>query len=157
MRRFKQSLTDKECVDILCSTTSGVMSLCGTDMIPYGVPLSHVFHEGKLYFHAALAGHKLDVIKENGNASFTVIAKDEVHPETYTTYFRSVIAFGNVRIIDDPNEKRRIIKILGQRCNPDDSEGLEEEIRRGLSRCVAIEMSINRLTGKQAIELVPRT
>lgn len=156
MRRFKQLLSEEESIEILRSTTSGVLSLCGEDGMPYGVPLSHVYENGKLYFHSALNGHKVDLISQNGNASFTVIAKDEIHPETYTTYFRSVITFGNIRIIEDENEKKRILEVLGRRCNPNDDESLNEEIKKGFNRCLALEFTIDRMTGKQAIELVNR-
>lgn len=154
MRRFRQQLTDKECVEILCNTTAGVLALCGDDKQPYGVPLSHVYDNGKLYFHSALQGLKIDLLGQNNNVSFTVIAQDEIHPEKYTTYFRSVIAFGSVRIIEDEGEKMRALEILGRRCNADDDEGLKKEITSGFSRCLMLEMSIERITGKQAIELV---
>ncbi len=156
MRRIRQQLTIEDCEHILRNTTSGVLSLCGDDKIPYGVPLSHVFHEGKLYFHSALSGHKLDIIRENSNVCFTVISKDEVHPGTYTTYFRSVIARGTINIVEEIKEKTRILETLGRRCNPDDAMGLSEEIRRGLARCVALEMTIFHLSGKQAIELLSK-
>ena len=154
MRRFKQLLSEEETINILRLTTSGVLSLYGEDGMPYGVPLSHVYENGKLYFHSALNGHKVDLIKQNGNASFTVIAKDEIHPETYTTYFQSVVAFGNVRIIEADDEKKRILEIIGRRCNPSDDESLSEEIKKGFNRCLAIEMTIDKMTGKQAIEMV---
>lgn len=153
MRRFKQQLTNEQSIEILSNTTAGVLALCDSDMQPYGVPLSHVYANGKIYFHSALKGHKVDVLKFNNKASFTVIAQDEIHPEKYTTYFRSVIAFGSIRIIEDEAEKRRTLEILGRRCNPDDAEGLEKEIASGLSRCLMLEMNIGRLTGKQSIEL----
>lgn len=156
MRRFKQLLSEEECIEILRSTTSGVLSLCGEAGMPYGVPLSHVYENGKLYFHSALNGHKVDLIRQNGNASFTVIAKDEIHPETYTTYFRSVITFGNIRIIENKDEKKCILEVLGRRCNPNDDESLNEEIKKGFNRCLALEFTIERITGKQAIELVNR-
>ena len=156
MRRFKQQLTENETLEILCSSTSGVLSLCGNDGMPYGVPLSHVYDNGKLYFHSALTGHKVDLIRQNDNASFTVIAKDEIHPERYTTYFQSVIAFGKVKIIEDEHRKKEILEILGRRCNPADPEGLSKEIQAGFNRCLVLEMSIEQLTGKQAIELVNR-
>lgn len=154
MRRFKQQLSNETCVEILRNATAGVLALCGEDMEPYGVPLSHVYADGKLYFHSALKGHKLDLLVQNKKASFTVIAQDDVHPETYTTFFKSVIAFGSVRIIEDEAEKREALEILGHRCNPHDAEGLSKEIASGFSRCVMIEMNIERLTGKQSIELV---
>lgn len=154
MRRFKQQLTDQQSIEILRAATSGVLALCGDDMQPYGVPLSHVYADNKLYFHSALNGHKLDLIGQNENVSFTVIAKDEIHPETYTTHFRSVIAFGSIRIIEDEAEKMRTLKMLGQRHNENDPEGLTKEIAHGFSRCLMLEMNIKRLTGKQSIELV---
>ena len=154
MRRFKQQLTENETLELLCRSKSGVLSLCGNDGMPYGVPLSHVYDDGKLYFHSALTGYKVDLIRQNPNASFTVIAKDEIHPERYTTYFQSVIAFGKVRIIEDEHRKMEILEILGRRCNPLDPEGLSKEIETGINRCLALEMSIEQLTGKQAIELV---
>ena len=156
MRRFKQQLTETETLDILRRSTSGVLSLCGDDGMPYGVPLSHVYDDGKLYFHSALTGHKVDLIRQNQNASFTVIAKDEIHPERYTTYFQSAIVFGKVRVIEDEHRKREILETLGRRCNTTDPEGLSKEIKTGINRCLALEMSIERLTGKQAIELVNR-
>ncbi|MDE6792802.1 MAG: pyridoxamine 5'-phosphate oxidase family protein [Muribaculaceae bacterium] len=154
MRRFKQQLNEEESIEILCSTTSGVLSLCGEDMHPYGVPLSHVYANGNLYFHSALNGYKLDLIRQNDNVSFTVIAKDEIHPDRYTTYFLSVIVFGKIRIIENEAEKKRILEILGHRCNAEDEEGLSAELKKGLARCVALEMTIDHLTGKQAIELI---
>lgn len=154
MRRFKQQLTNEECVKILLSATSGVLSLCGDDMKPYGVPLSHVYDNGKLYFHSALSGYKIDLIEQNCNVCFTVIAKDELHPEGYTTYFKSVIASGKIRIIENEEEKLKILEFLGRRCNANDEEGLTEEIKKGFARCLALKMKIESLTGKQAIELV---
>ena len=154
MRRFKQQLAANETLEILRNSTSGVLSLCGHDMMPYGVPLSHVYDDGKLFFHSALTGYKVDLIRQNDNASFTVIAKDEIHPERYTTYFQSVIAFGKVKIIEEAHRKREILEVLGRRCNPADPEGLSKEIKNGINRCLVIEMSIEKLSGKQAIELV---
>lgn len=154
MRRFKQQLSFEECVELLNSTTSGVLALCGEDGQPYGVPLSHIYHDGKLYFHSALSGHKVDLIAQNANASFTVIFQDEIHPERFTTYFKSVIAFGKIRIVDGETDKQRILEILGRRCNPNDAMALQAEIQTGLSRCLALEMHIDKISGKQAIELV---
>lgn len=154
MRRFKQQLPEEEAIRILQSTTSGVLCLCGADGMPYGVPLSHVYDCGKLYFHSAPVGQKIDLIIQNDKVCFTVIAADEIHPERFTTYYRSVIARGKIRIVDDTEGKLHILELLGRRCNPDDSEALAKEIKTGFSRCLTLEMCIESLTGKQAIELI---
>ena len=94
MRRKNQLLPQEEAEAILRQGTSGVLSLLGDGGYPYGVPLSYVYHNGRLYFHCAKAGHKLDAIRRERKCSFCVIAQDLVAPEKYTTLFRSVIAFG---------------------------------------------------------------
>ena len=92
MRRKRQQLSDAECVGILENATSGTLALQGDGGYPYAVPISYVHADGKLYFHSALKGHKVDAIRGCDKASFCVIEQDEVHGEEYTTYFRSVVA-----------------------------------------------------------------
>ena len=104
MRRKRQQLSEETCVRILETSTSGTLALQGDGGYPYAVPISYVYVNGCLYFHSALSGHKVDAIKNCDKASFCVIEKDEVHGEEYTTYFRSVIAFGHIHIIEDEEE-----------------------------------------------------
>ena len=112
MRRKNQLLPQEEAEAILRQGTSGVLSLLGDGGYPYGVPLSYVYHNGKLYFHCAKAGHKLDAIRREGKCSFCVIDQDQVVAEKYTTLFRSVIAFGQVRVLEDDGEKRAALEAL---------------------------------------------
>lgn len=105
MRRKKQLLTEEESVAILEKMTSGVLAVLGDDDYPYAVPISYIYHEGKIYFHSALAGHKIDAISRHNKVSFCVIEKDEIVPEKFTTHFRSVIAFGKADFVDDEAEK----------------------------------------------------
>ena len=106
MRRRKQELSRQEVLDVLYNGTSGVLALLGDNDYPYAVPISYVYDDGKIYFHSAKSGHKIDAIQKTEKASFCVIDKDLVVPEEYTTYFRSVIAFGKIRVIEDDREKR---------------------------------------------------
>lgn len=154
MRRKRQQLSDAESIDILKKATSGTLALLGDGGYPYAVPISYVYAEGKLYFHSALSGHKVDAVRGCDMASFCVIDKDEVHPEKYTTFFRSVIAFGKVHIVEDDNEKLQIARMLGNRYNPNQDEALQKEIESGISRMLVIRFDIEHLTGKEAIELV---
>lgn len=111
-RRFKQLLSIEETVAVLNKGTSGVLAVIGDDGYPYTVPLSYVYCDSKIYFHSANRGHKIDAINQNSKVSFCVIDKDEVIQEEYTTYFRSAIAFGKARIIEDDTEKRAADKML---------------------------------------------
>ena len=154
MRRKRQQLSDAESIDILKKATSGTLALLGDGGYPYAVPISYVYADGKLYFHSALSGHKVDAIRGCDKASFCVIDKDDVQPEKYTTFFRSVIVFGKVHIVEDNDEKLQIARMLGNRYNPNQEEALQKEIESGLSRMLVICFDIEHLTGKEAIELV---
>jgi nitroimidazol reductase NimA-like FMN-containing flavoprotein (pyridoxamine 5'-phosphate oxidase superfamily) len=154
MRRKRQQLSDEESIEILQTATSGTLALLGDGDYPYAVPISYVFSEGKLYFHSALSGHKVDAIRGRDRASFCVVAQDDVKPALYTTFFRSVIAFGRIHIVDDEAEKLAAARLLGNRYNPHQDEALQKELENGLARMLVIRLDIEHLTGKESIELV---
>lgn len=154
MRRKRQELAQEESITILQKATSGTLALLGDNGYPYAVPISYVYHEGKLYFHSAVEGHKVDAIRQCDKATFCVIEQDEVHPEKYTTFFRSVIAFGKIHIIEDEAEKLQMARMLGNRYNPNQDEALQKELENGLARMLMIRFDIEHLTGKEAKELM---
>lgn len=154
MRRKRQQLSETDSVAILKKATSGTLALLGDNGYPYAVPISYVYAEGKLYFHSAMSGHKVDAIRNCDKASFCVIDQDNVQPKKYTTFYRSVIAFGRIHIIEDEAEKLKTASMLGNRYNPNQDDTLQKEIENGLSRMLAIRFDIEHLTGKEAIELV---
>ena len=154
MGRKRQQLSDEESVAILRKATSGTLALLGDNGYPYAVPLSYVYSEGKLYFHSAMEGHKVDAIRNCDKASFCVIDSDDVKPQQYTTYFRSVIAFGKIHIVEDDAQRLTAARLLGNRYNPGHNEALEKELENGFKRMLVICLDIKHLTGKEAIELV---
>ena len=157
LRRKKQALSREECQAVLERGTHGVLALAGDDGYPYAVPLSYDWREGKLFFHCAKAGHKLDAIARCPKASFCVVDQDLVVPEEYTSYFRSVIAFGRIRVLEDEGEKRAAIDALARRYFPGDTqENREAYIAKEWAGVALLELTVEHLTGKQATELVQK-
>lgn len=154
MRRFKQELNKNEIERILQFNTSGVLALIDNNGYPYSVPLSFVYSNGKIYFHSAKVGHKIDAIKNCKKATFCIVDKDDVQPEKYTTFYKSVIAFGNVEIVDDMDETLSAIKELGEKYYPNHSNELQNEIEKFKTAFLIIRFDIEHITGKQAIELL---
>ncbi len=155
MRRKKQSLPEEVCIDILNRGISGVLALDGDDDYPYAVPVNYLYDSGKIYFHGAKSGHKIDSIKKNEKASFCVVDEDKVIPEKYTTYFRSVIVFGKIRILEDDTEKRSAIEKLAIRFAPNDTEeNRQKAIEREYPPLCVMELTIEHMTGKEALELM---
>ena len=155
MRRKDQVLSREECLAVLDRGTSGVLAVHGDDGYPYAVPLSYAYEDGKLWFHCARTGHKLDAILRDPKVTFCVVDRDQVVPLEYTTYFRSVILFGKARVLEDPAEIRTALEKLALRYAPEDSEAHREAIlEKELPALVAIEVTMEHLSGKEAIELV---
>lgn len=157
MRRKRQQLSQEESEAILRRNSSGVLSLLGDGDYPYGVPLSYCWEEGKLYFHCAKTGHKVDGARRHPKASFCVIDQDEVVPEKFTTVYRSVIAFGRIGLVSDPAEMRRACLLLAEKYSPSESqEAREEEIDRHWANLAVLRLEVEHLTGKEGLELLRR-
>lgn len=154
LRRKRQALSEDDCTSILKNGTSGVLALDGDNDYPYAVPISYVYDGEKLYFHCAKNGHKIDAVKKNPRASFCVIDQDLVVPEEYTSYFRSVIVFGTMRILEQDMEKRTAIEKLALKYAPDDTEhNRHKAIDREWEPLCMLELMPEHITGKEAIEL----
>lgn len=154
MRRKRQQMSDERCVEILNRASSGVLALTGDEGYPYAVPLSFVYCDSKLYFHSAKCGHKIDAIANNSKASFCVIDCDNIIPEKFTTAYRSVIAFGKVRILNSDEEKREAIAKLSDKYSPNQAVEREQEIDKEFDRFCMLEMKIENITGKEGIEFI---
>lgn len=155
MRRNRQVLSNAENEEILQRGSYGVLAVSGDNQYPYAVPLNYVYSDGKLFFHCAQSGHKLDAIARNSKVSFCVVDRNEVVPAKFTTYFRSVIVFGRARMLEDAREKRRAIELLAEKYAPEDEAGRLREIDRNFFRLCMVEIVVDHMTGKQAVELLP--
>lgn len=157
MRRFKQELPYDECLHILQKNHSGTLALCDKESYPYALPLSYVYDENCIYFHSAKEGHKIDILQKNPKVSFCIIDQDVIQPLEYTTYFKSVIVFGNIEILEDNKSKIEPLKKLGSKYAPNNTEeALEKEIQTGINNLVILKMNIVKITGKQAVELIKK-
>lgn len=154
MRRNKQVMSEADTIRVLESCTAGVLACSGDDDYPYAVPVSYVYADGKIYFHSAKTGHKLDAIARGEKVSFCVIETDQIVPEELTTYFRSVIAFGRARILEDREEKLRAIQMLGMKYSAAHMDKGNAEINNSFNAFVMVEIAIDHMTGKEAIEFV---
>ena len=153
MRRFKQQLAVGDAVKILNSCTNGILSLVDTDGAPYGVPISYVYDGGNhIYLHSAACGRKIDCIKADSRCSFCVVSQDNIVPEEFTTYFRSVIEAGRIKILTDAEEILHGLIMLSDKYCP----GIDptKEIDKFRNTVKVLRIDIDSITGKESIELV---
>ena len=154
LRRKNQQLSPEDTIAIFHKGTSGVLALMGADGYPYAVPMSYVYHEGKIFFHCGKNGHKIDAIRHNPKASFCVIGQDEIKPEEYTTYYTSAIAFGCVHVIEDDREKWAAITRLCEKYYPAATAEMHKTaVAKDFAPMCMLELTVEHMSGKEALEL----
>lgn len=90
--------------------------------------MNFVYEDGKIYFHGAKEGHKIDAIKNNPKVLMSIINQED-------------------------DEIYQAIDTLGLKYNEDEVT-VEKEIQREWKALCCIEITIEHISGKQAIELV---
>lgn len=147
MRRHKQQLPQEECIEILKKEPRGVLALLGDYDYPYAIPMSHVYVDGKIYFHGALKGHKNDAVQKHEKVSYCVMDKVVLNEDGWSYTFKSVIIFGKIKTLTDADEKIEKLTYLGDKFFPTHDETLSE-INRLLERTEVFEITIDHMTGK---------
>lgn len=149
MLRKKQQLSDEECIEILKQEPRGVLSVIGDDDYPYGMPLNHFYCEsdGKLYFHSGKKGHKIDAITRRDKASFCVYDQGFRREGEWALNIRSVIVFGRIEIVTDPEKICEIARLLSYKFT-DDEKYIEDEIKKSGPRTFMFALVPEHITGK---------
>ena len=154
MKRFNQQLPMDQTIEILTRNNSGVLAVQGDEGYPYTVPMNYFYQDGKVYFHTKQTGHKMDAIKKDAKVSFCVIERDQFISEEYTNHYRSAIAFGKARVLEDEQEIYEYSLMWAEKlCSSETPKHREEVVKRRLPTLGMIVMEIEHVTGKEALEL----
>ncbi len=154
MRRIeKRGISNDEALELLRKGKRGVLAVAGDNDYPYAIPINFYFDESamKIYFHSALAGHKVDSMKRNPKVCFTIFGEPEIRDLDWAPYVRSAVAFGTAKPVADEAEKRRVLKTFAMKYYPNEAEA-DEEIAEDFAAVQMIEITIEHLTGKEIQE-----
>jgi nitroimidazol reductase NimA-like FMN-containing flavoprotein (pyridoxamine 5'-phosphate oxidase superfamily) len=146
-KTFTESLEEME--HILREETVGYLGLSMNGM-PYVVPLNYGYIEGKIIFHCAQTGKKLDYLKHNAQVCFTVGQQSGAvrrHPQGALCHIDedSVICYGIARIVEDENERHALLNTFNQCLQP----GADAITRETAAKCGAVEITITEMTGRR--------
>ena len=147
MKRFKQELDKETCEKILKEEPRGVLAVLGDEGYPYTVPLDYIYEDGKIYFHGAKVGHKMDAIKKCDKVSFCVYDKGFKKEGDWALNISSVVVFGRIKEIEDREMVFRRVKNLGLKYYPT-PESVDEEMKRSAAAVACLELTIEHMTGK---------
>lgn len=116
MKPIETVKNNAECERILTNSYTGMLVMCQNDN-PYAVPINHTYFDGKLYFHCAPTGLKLDMIRDNPNVCY-VVSEFFGDPNKYIKgpkchgEWESVIVYGKARVVSDPAELCKAFSIF---------------------------------------------
>jgi len=97
---YSRELTQKEYDTMLHDNLVGTLSLSdGTR--PYAIQLEYLFHDRNLYMATSVEGRKIDYLKKNDRAVFTIFKDRFSHPEMIEQNIRcrSIMAEGKVETL----------------------------------------------------------
>ncbi len=147
--RKKQTLTSEQIVKILNTEKRGVLSVCGENGYPYGLPINFWFNEenGYIYFHSGKKGHKNDAITSDNKVSFCVYDKGCKNDGEWSLNVSSVIIFGRMNIVEDSEKAVEVFRKLSLKFTSD-TEYIESEIKKFAKDTVCYELQPEHITGK---------
>lgn len=148
IRKANRAIGENEILEMLESAEYSVLSTISTDNTAYGTPLNFVHKDGAIYFHCAKEGHKIDNISSNSSGCFTIVDSVNLLPSAFSTEYRSAVIFGEVKIVEDSEEKRAGLIALVEKLSPDFIEKGIEYVDRAIDRALVLRMDIERMTGK---------
>jgi nitroimidazol reductase NimA-like FMN-containing flavoprotein (pyridoxamine 5'-phosphate oxidase superfamily) len=120
---------------------------------PYVVPVNYAYVDGDILFHCALEGQKLDYIRANPNVCFTVArqtgqVRDHAGGNPCHLDSDSVICYGTAHIVEDPEERAKVLNAFNHAFVPDARDISTE----GVLGCGAVRITIDRMTGRRERE-----
>ena len=153
LSRKNKQLSAEECIRILETEKRGVLSVNGDGGYPYGTPMNHWYNEedGKLYFHCGNGGHRMDALRKDNRASFCVYDEGYRNPGEWALNVKSVIVFGTVEIVNEPDRIVDITTKISHKFTQDDAY-IAAEIRQHAHRTLLLVLTPEHICGKQVQE-----
>lgn len=150
MRRKEKEITDRAEIDSIINRASLCRIAVAADNQPYIVPVNFGYDGKAIYFHSALEGQKIDMLKSNNRVCFQMDVDYELRTNdiacTWSTKYRSVIGFGKAAIVQDIEKKKKALDIIMRHY----AEGIFPYMDSEVNKMAIIRIDIEQLTGKKS-------
>lgn len=153
MRRSDKEIRDPSTIEsLLREAPVGRLGTC-CDGEPYVTPLNFAYEKGRIIFHGASIGKKIENIRKNPRVCFEVDEGDIIPAETpcrFTCRYRSVIAQGTAEIHTDKRIVTEDLRLLACKyAGKDVNQEMTEETLSEFQNLAVVEITIDRITGKK--------
>ncbi len=150
MRKIERQMDDIEALELLKKGEYGILSTCGEDNKPYGIPLSYIIIDKNIYFHCAGIGSKLDNISQNDNVCFTVVGKTKVQQDKFSTEYESVVAFGRAIRLSEEEKYEPLMEFI-RKYSPEFIEEGQLYIDKAKGITTLIKIEVYSFSGKHRV------
>lgn len=151
MRRKEKEITDKKEIEQIFKKAL----VCRLGLVdgkkPYIVPLNFGYEKDILYFHSALVGRKIDVLKRNSNICFEIdipgktISSDKAC--NWSMVFLSIIGEGRVLFIDNESEKIKALNIIMSHYSDKDEWDFNKKM---MEKTLVFKVEIDNVSAKRS-------
>ena len=151
-RKDKQITERRTLIEILRQGKFSSIAMCrGKE--PYVVTLNYGYDEAKeaLYFHCALKGLKLDLIKSNPQVCATVIEDRGYKSGECDHAYRSVVLWGTMHLVEELDEKKHALEVLLNHLENHPADIRERNLKsdEAYEKVGILRLNITEMTGKQ--------
>ena len=153
MRRKNRAISDEAAKELLQQSRRGVLAVNGDDGYPFAIPVNYFYdpEQGKIYFHGAKTGHKVDALKKSDKVCFTVYGNEHFEPDDWAPYMQSTVVFGRCRLVTDAAQTEAKVRELAAKYYPNQEE-IDIEVAKSIRGVQLYEITIEHLSGKQIQE-----
>ena len=158
MRVAKKEIQDRNVVEgILRNCRVGRLGTIGSEGHPMVKPLNFVYMEGRIYFHSAREGEKIEDIARDNRVCFEVDSPVEFvkavgDPCSADYLYQSVIIKGRSHLVEERGERLAALRGLMEKYQPEGGYGAFPEDKLALTAVVAID--VEEMTGKEDLAKV---
>lgn len=154
MRVARKEMQDRAAMD-------GLLERCHVGRIgticreghPMVKPLNYVYLDGRIYFHSARSGEKIEDISRDGRVCFEIdvpigyVPGTPENPCAAAYRYQSVIVTGQASVVEDEAERVRALNGLMEKYQPQGGYG--PFIPGKLALTAVVRIDIRQMTGKE--------
>ena len=147
MRKKSREMNAEWALAVMDRAPYMTVSMTDADGMPYAVPLSLArIGEETFYFHCALEGTKLEILRTNPRVCLTAVTKCKptVGPRdgSFTLEYQSATAVGRAELVTDDDERKEALRAICQRFLPHHMEAFDAAIERSLARTAVVRITL---------------
>ena len=147
MRRKDRERDREFALGVVDECEYGTMAIQGEE--PYCLPLSLVRVGDCLYFHCALEGKKLDLLRKNKAVWVSFVGENTAAQDDFTTYFRSAMVKGRAEEVTDDGEKLAALRALCQKLTSAHMSHFDSEAARSFAVTGIWKIYMEEIMGKE--------